>query len=207
MRQRFVRSGGAGSAVGVADLTEVATRRPMAITPSTVADGVVLVSAASRGRRSGYAGLTAAVDCIRRSAGFEIGHVYVSCTDAGTILPSRIWSVEPPTSRFAHFVRATGSSSLVPGQGLPGRVVCSRAPVVIEPLSDNVHQPRARAAIASGLRAACGYPLEVSSELTVVLEFLTTGSIGPTGEIDALVEQLTAVVMPHLEHVEPADLL
>jgi hypothetical protein len=57
------------------------------------------------------------------------------------------------------------------------------------------------------LRAACGYPLEVSSELTVVLEFLTTGSIGPTGEIDALVEQLTAVVMPHLEHVEPADLL
>ncbi|MFD2091431.1 hypothetical protein [Blastococcus deserti] len=165
------------------------------------------MAAASRGRRSGYAGLAAAVDHIRRAAGFEVGHVYVSCTGTSQILPSRIWSLAPPTGRFAPFVHATGLSPLVPGQGLPGQVICRRAPVVIEPLSDNVHLPRARAAIASGLRAACGYPVEVSSEVTVVLEFLTTSSIGPTGQVDALVEQLAAVLVPQLENSEPADLL
>jgi hypothetical protein len=67
--------------------------------------------------------------------------------------------------------------------------------------------PRARAALASGLRAACGYPLQVDAELTVVLEFLATGPVRRTGELDALVEQLAARLRPHLRDMAAEDLL
>jgi hypothetical protein len=141
-----------------------------------------------------------------RAAGFEVGHVYLSCARAGTIFPSRIWYLAPPAGRFTTFVRSTSLSSLVPGQGLPGRVVCTGGPVVLDPVVDDGHMPRARAAIASGLHAACAYPVVANPELTVVLEFLTTGSIRPSGELDELVEQLTAVLAPHLRHLELEDL-
>jgi hypothetical protein len=180
--------------------------RPIPIPPSTVAAGVALVAEACRGRRGGYSGLTAAVGHICRSAGFEVGHVYVSCTRTGTILPSRIWYLAPPESRFTAFVRITSVSPLVPGQGLPGRVVCTGAPIVVDPMVDDVLLPRAHAAITSGLHAACAYPVVANQDLTVVLEFLTTGSIGSISELDVLIEQLVAVLAPHLRDLDVEEL-
>jgi hypothetical protein len=43
-------------------------------------------------------------------------------------------------------------------------------------------------------------------DLTVVLEFLTSGSIRPGGELGALVERLAAVLAPHLRDLELEDL-
>jgi hypothetical protein len=167
---------------------------------------VALVAAACRGRRSGYSALAAAVGHICRSAGFEVGHVYIGCARTGRILPSRIWYLAPPASRFATFLRVTSVSPLVPGQGLPGRVVCTGGPIVVDPLSDDAHLPRAHAAIASGLHAACAYPVVASQELMVVLEFLTGGSIRASSELDALVGQLAAVLAPHLRDLDVEDL-
>jgi hypothetical protein len=85
-------------------------------------------------------------------------------------------------------------------------VVCTGGPIVVDPLPDDVHTPRARAAIASGLRAACAYPVVANHELTVVLEFLTTGTIRSTSELDALVGQVAAVLTPHLRDLDVEDL-
>jgi GAF domain-containing protein len=175
--------------------------------PETPDEGVALVTAACQGRRRGYSGLTAAVGHICRSAGFEVGHVYTCSAGTDQILPSRIWYLAPPASRFAPFVRSTSLSPLVPGQGLPGRVVCTGGAIVIDPLSDDVHMPRAHAAVASGLRSACGYPVVANQELVVVLEFLTSRSIRSSGAPDALVAQLAAVLAPHLRNLEPEELL
>jgi hypothetical protein len=146
------------------------------------------------------------VDHICRSAGFDVGHVYLSCGRTGQIIPSRIWYLAPPASRFSTFVRNTSVSQLVPGQGLPGRVVSTGGPIVLDPLPDDVHTPRARAALASGLRAACGYPVAVDHQLMVVLEFLTTGTIRSSRELDALVGQLAVVLAPHLRDLDVEDL-
>ena len=181
--------------------------RPSPLSATAVADAVAVVGAACQGRRSGYSGLEAAVQAVCRSAGFEVGHVYLSCTGEGRILPSRIWFLQPPTGRFAAFVRTTASSPLVPGQGLPGQVVCAGAPVVIDALPGSAHMLRARAALAAGLRAACGYPLVVNPELTVVFEFLATGPIHPSTDLDALMEQLGRVLVPHLRELEYGELL
>jgi hypothetical protein len=207
MRRRLVRSGGPGSSgTQLADPGDSGPPRPIPIPPGTLAEGVALVAAACRERRSGYAGLTASVGHICRSAGFEVGHVYISCARTGKILPSRIWYLAPPASRFTTFVRSTSVSPLVPGQGLPGRVVCTGRPIVVDPLSDDVHMPRAHAAIASGLHAACAYPVVANQELMLVLEFLTTGSIRSSSELDALVERLAAVLAPHLRDLDLEDL-
>ena len=207
MHRRLVRSDAPGSrGTGLADPGESGPPRPIPIPPDTLAEGVALVTAACQGRRSGYSGLTAAVGHICRSAGFEVGHVYIGCAGTGQILPSRIWYLAPPASRFTTFVRATSLSPLVPGQGLPGRVVCTGAPLIVDPLFDDVHAPRAHAAVASGLRSACAYPVVANPELVVVLEFLTSGSIRSTCELDALIEQLAAVLTPHLRDLELEDL-
>jgi hypothetical protein len=207
MGRRLVPSGGPGSSgTRLADPGESGPPRPFLIPPSTRAEGVALVAAACRGRRSAYSGLTAAVGHICRSAGFEVGHVYTGCASTGKILPSRIWYLAPPASRFTTFVRITSVSPLVPGQGLPGRVVCTGGPIVVDPLSDDVHLPRAHAAIASGLHAACAYPVVANQELMVVLEFLTGGSIRSSSELDALVEELAAVLAPHLRDLDVEDL-
>jgi hypothetical protein len=66
--------------------------------------------------------------------------------------------------------------------------------------------PRAHAAVASGLRSACAYPVVANRDLTVVLEFLTTGSIRSSIELDALAEQLAAVLTPHLWDLDLEDL-
>ena len=176
------------------------------IPPDAVHEGIALVETACAGRRGAHSGLEAAVGHICRSAGFEVGHVYLSETDTGRLLPSHIWYLQPPASRFTGFVRTTAVSPLVPGQGLPGQVVSRRAPVFIEPLPISAHMPRARAAIASGLRAACGFPLEANARLTVVLEFLAASSIEPSGELHLLVERLTDVLAPHLAELEARDL-
>jgi hypothetical protein len=207
MHPRLLRSGAPGSrGTALADAGPSEPVRPVPIPPDTLAEGVELVTAACQGRRSGCSGLAAAVGHVCRSAGFEVGHVYLSCTDTGQILPSRIWYLAPPASRYAAFVRTTALSPLVPGQGLPGRVVCTGGPVVVDPLCGDVHPSRAHAAIAAGLRAACGFPVVANRDLTVVLEFLTSGSIRPGGELGALVERLAAVLAPHLRDLELEDL-
>ncbi len=180
---------------------------PWPISEDSVAESVALVNAACQGSHKGRSGLHSALTRICVSAGFEVGHVYLGCTAAGWIRPSRIWYLRPPTSRFADFLRTTAGTTLVPGQGLPGQVVCSNAPVFLHPLVASSHMPRAKAALTAGLTAACGYPLKVNRELTLVLEFLAIGPIQQAAELDALVERLGALMLPHLRDLDAEDLL
>lgn len=63
-------------------------------------------------------------------------------------------------------------AGLLAGLWLRGRVERgARKPIVLDPLPDDTHTPRARAALASGLRAACAYPAVTDDELTVVRAF------------------------------------
>jgi hypothetical protein len=122
-----------------------------------VAEGIALVEAACRQRRCGPRGIENVVGHVALSAGFEVGHAYVCGTAPGgaatePVLPTRIWYLQPPASRFAAFVRTTAASPLVPGEGLPGRVVATGAPVVIDELPGDAHMARARSALACGLR-------------------------------------------------------
>lgn len=186
--------------------------RPWPIPPEAVADGIALVEAACHQRRCGPHGLEAVVGYVARSAGFEVGHAYV-CDSAsgsvatGPVLPTRIWYLQPPVGRYAAFVRTTAASSLVMGEGLPGRVLATASPVVIDQLPGDAHMARARSALACGLRSACGYPVPAHPALTVVLEFLTAGALHRTEELDALVARLAEVLVPHLSDLEVEDLL
>ncbi len=198
--------------VSVSSADEGTPTRPLPISPDAIAEGRALVEAACRQRRCGPHGLETVVGHVARSAGFEVGHAYV-CGSApgsaatGPVLPTRIWHLQPPLSRFTHFVRTTAASAMVPGEGLPGRVVATAAPVVIDRLPGDAHMARARAAISCGLRAACAYPVPAHPSLTVVLEFLSGEAIGRTRELDTLVERLTELLVPHLDDVEVEDLL
>jgi hypothetical protein len=186
--------------------------RPWPIPSGAVAEGVALVEDACRQRRCGVHGLETVIGYVARSAGLEVGHVYACGAAPGSaatapVLPTRIWYLQPPVSRFAAFVRTTAAAELVPGEGLPGRVVTTAAPVVIEQLPGDAHMARARAALSCGLRSACAYPVPAHPGLTVVLEFLAGGPLHRTDELDALVGRLTDVLLPHLRETELEDLL
>jgi hypothetical protein len=173
---------------------------------------MALVEGACRQRQCGRHGLETVVGYVARSAGFEVGHVYVCGAPPGSaatapVLPTRIWYLQPPGSRFAAFVRTTAASELVPGEGLPGLVVATAAPVVIEQLPGDAHMARARSALSCGLRSACAYPVPAHAGLTAVLEFLAGGTVHRTDELDALVGGLVEVLVPHLRDVELEDLL
>lgn len=69
------------------------------------------------------------------------------------------------------FRKGSLDMTFLPGVGLPGRVWLEKQPVWIDDVTRESNFPRARIAMAAGLRAGLGIPVKAGSEMIAVLEF------------------------------------
>jgi GAF domain-containing protein len=88
-----------------------------------------------------------------------------------------LWHIEQGP-RFAAFREVSERGPLVPGTGLPGRVVATAKPYWIASLAEEeeIWSERTRAAGQAGLRSAFGFPVLVENRIAGILEFFSLQS-------------------------------
>jgi diguanylate cyclase (GGDEF)-like protein len=101
---------------------------------------------------------------------WPIGHVYACDTARRELLPTDSWRLDDANLRRA-FCEATVKTRLLPGQGLPGRVLESGRAEWLENVSQASPDARMEAALAVGIRASFAFPVLVGAEVVAVLEF------------------------------------
>jgi PAS domain S-box-containing protein len=124
---------------------------------------VARVLAEARDETTAYPRL---LEAIGTALGWEVGALWSPAGDERTLTCAGTWQGPEP------FVRASRSMSLMPGEGLPGRVWSSREPAWIADITADVNFPRRRAAARAGLHTAFCFPIRGAGEVLGAMEFL-----------------------------------
>jgi len=112
-----------------------------------------------------------ALDQICAHTGWPVGHVYLLTGDSKVELaPTAIWHLDDP-ERFGTFRKAIELTRLLPGVGLPGRVLISGKPAWVMDVTQEADVPQADEAKDAGLTAGFAFPVRVGTEVIGVLEF------------------------------------
>ena len=134
--------------------------------------------------------LQTVLDLVCAHTGWPIGHAYLRASaGAETLVPSKIWHCAAP-DRFAKFHKVTEAAPVPADFGLVGRVLSSGRPAWIMDVASDLNPPRARAAMACGLRAAFAFPVLIHAEAVGVLEFFSTAAVRPD---DTLLEAMAPI--------------
>lgn len=128
------------------------------------------------------AALQLAVDRICAHTGWPVGHACLIAGDgSGVLLSSDIWYMSDPTS--AEFRRSSEGLRFPAGVGLPGQVLASGGPVLMERLALDPHIPRHAEGRRAGLRSGFAFPISASGPPVGVLEFFSRDSALPEDSI------------------------
>ena len=139
----------------VAHATDAATEHAAGTIPHALS--------AALARRGAAAQARAAMDVFRRNGGWACAELWLP--DRG-LLRCVATVAEAKMRGFADYSR---SISLVPGFGLPGRVVSSRRPAWIVDVQEDRNFPRAAAARRFGVRGAAGVPVTLGGAVIGVM--------------------------------------
>ena len=112
----------------------------------------------------------AVLEVIGSSLGWELGAVWETGPGDDLLRCIRTWHAGAGAPEFEMLSERT---ILTPGEGLPGRVVESGAPVWIVDAPEDRNFPRAAIARRSGLHAAFGFPLLSPKGVVGMMEFFT----------------------------------
>ncbi|MDO9017428.1 MAG: SpoIIE family protein phosphatase [Deltaproteobacteria bacterium] len=121
--------------------------------------------------------LRSALGGVRAATGWAIGHAYTLARDGtGELVSAGVWSADDPEA-FARFRAVTESTRLESGVGLPGRVLATRAAVLVADVRADPNFPRA--ALDPGIEVHAGFavPVLAGDRVVAVLEFFTAGAI------------------------------
>ena len=133
--------------------------------------------------------------------GWEYGAFWRMEEERGRLACSRVWTLGG--NRLARFAAASQEITLVPGEGLPGRVWATRRPAFVVDVGKDDNFPRAPAANEAGLHAAICFPLLSQQVLLGVIEFLSSA----IGQLDErLLEALASIGTQVAQALERARL-
>ncbi len=103
---------------------------------------------------------------------WPVGHAYVQNSQKNMLSPTGIWFLKDKNA-FGKFKDITMATSFARGEGLPGRVWESLAPLWVEDMLKDGHFPRIKSETNTGLRAGFAFPLIVNNEAEYILEFFS----------------------------------
>jgi diguanylate cyclase (GGDEF)-like protein len=140
--------------------------------------------------------------------GWSVGHVYLTDTASGAsrLYSARIWHVAD-FEHIAEFRAVTERTALEPGQGLPGQIHVTGAPVWLSDIADDSDLPRQRAAQLCGLKAACAFPVLSGSEVAAVIEFYIRKTLEPDQVLMRLMSQIALQLGRVIERKRAEDQL
>src|SRR4051794_31514512 len=113
----------------------------------------------------------ATLEAIGRPLGWRLGAAWELDSLDGRLRCVRTWHAE---ARDDEFEALSETLALEPGEGLPGRVLGSGAPVWMVDAPDDGNFPRADAARRSGLHAGFAFPVRDQRGVVGVIEFFSS---------------------------------
>ena len=117
----------------------------------------------------------AALQAVCDHTSWPIGHLYV-VNHLGDLDPTAVWCMAHP-ERTAVFREVTERTILRTGEGLPGRVLETGAPVWIPDVITDSNFPRSRVGAEIGVHAGFALPVLVGDDVVAVLEFFAESII------------------------------
>lgn len=128
--------------------------------------------AANQAKTVGEA-ITTALAQVCQHSGAVLGHAYFIQEGAPvTLIPSSLWHTDQ-ADKFAAFRAVTEATVLQLGEGLPGRVAKTSAPVWIADIGKDANFPRNRNSVNLNVKSAFAFPISVGGEISAVLEFFS----------------------------------
>ncbi|MGH9103325.1 MAG: putative bifunctional diguanylate cyclase/phosphodiesterase [Acidimicrobiales bacterium] len=144
------------------------------------------VAVAANEASDGAGALARALEHLCRVTGWPVGHAYETGDD-GTLRPLAVWHLEGDAAGLSVFRRASDSTPMPEGVGLPGRVLRSGRPAWIADVARDTNFPRAAAAREAGLRAAFALPVLAAPGVVAVLELFSRTKVEPdAGFLEAI---------------------
>jgi len=180
------------------DITE--RKRAERLVEQRALEAQVLYEAASLVAQGGSADelLTGCMAKICEVTGWTVGHVYRpdAPLNPSRLLPTNIWHIGD--LRLEGLRTAAADYAMAKGEGLPGRIWATGAPVWIEDLRSEPNLPRRELLTSHGLRAAFGVPILLEGQIQAVLEFFSPLAQRPDDSLmlvaQSLAEQLGRVL-------------
>ena len=117
--------------------------------------------------------VTAALAQVCRHSGTALGHAYfIQDGPPLTLTPSSLWYTDQP-DKFYEFRTITEATILQVGEGLPGRVLKTGAPIWVQNIDSDTNFPRNQNAIDLKVKSAFAFPISTQGEITAILEFFS----------------------------------
>ena len=104
-----------------------------------------------------------------RATGWDMGQAWLPRADGAVLECAPAWYAAD--SGLQPFHHASLRFVFAIGHGLPGRTWAQRRPAWIENVTIDTNFPRAKAAVAVGLKAGIGIPVLAGNEVVAVIEF------------------------------------
>lgn len=120
---------------------------------------------------------------VHELTGWATGHVYLPSAGAsGELEPSNIW-YPAEDALFKNLHEITARTRFTLGQGLPGQVFQSGAPLWVSDIYADDHFPRASQMADLGIRSALGFPIKNAGAVIAVVEIFTPIQSEPNNEL------------------------
>ena len=148
--------------------------------------------------------LTLALRKLCEYMGWPVGHLYLK--DETSLIPTRYWHITDP-SRYKILKSVTEETTLVVGEGLPGRVMQTGRSEWIPDVYADIDFPRAKKSDKLGIRSALACPITVRKEVIGVMEFFTPRVLEVDWEVLDLIEQVGTQVGRVLERNKSEEIL
>jgi signal transduction histidine kinase/NO-binding membrane sensor protein with MHYT domain/DNA-binding response OmpR family regulator/HPt (histidine-containing phosphotransfer) domain-containing protein len=132
-----------------------------------------------------------AVKKICEFAGWEVGNCYLTVGSGSDLhlQSAAVWHALDPT-RTAEFERVSREITFLPGAGLPGRVLATGKPHLVQDVTEDDNFPRRTLALKCGLRGACAFPVYSGKDVVAVLEFFASEVRNPNEPLLDLMSQM-----------------
>lgn len=135
-----------------------------------------------------HAALAIALQKICETTGWNLGQAWTPDRDGSALTCSPGWFAG--AAGLDEFRRESADTRFAAGEGLPGRVWASKAPLWLQDVTLDANFPRARTAAASGIKAGLGVPVLADGAVVAIMEFFM---LEPRPEDDRLVHLVSAI--------------
>jgi len=121
--------------------------------------------------------------------GWPVGHAYILSGKTDRLFSSQIWYMQDE-EKFSAIKKISDLYEFKPGEGLPGRIMVSGIPLLIEDIYKDENFIRSKTGIDLGVNRAFGFPVIVKGKVEAVLEFFTDQADDSGNDFLIILEQI-----------------